>query len=292
MYQINHNQNGWLDRFCARHPRLGIPNLMLYIAIANVAIYLIDTFSLGGMSLSSLLIFSRAAIFQGQVWRLITFVLVPLSGDILMKGTGLFFVAISAYFYYWIGSMLERQWGTTKFTVFYVSGVILNIIVGMITGYATIYYVNMSMFFAFATLFGETRVLFMYIIPVKVKWLAWLDAAYFIWEILQFLMAGLYLFALLPVVAILNYLIYFWNDFRYLFFKTKRRAANNVINFQQNAKAAQKAREHQNYHHKCAVCGVTDVDDPDMEFRYCSKCDGYYCYCMNHINSHVHIHKD
>ena len=46
------------------------------------------------------------------------------------------------------------------------------------------------------------------------------------------------------------------------------------------------------YRHKCAVCGITDADHPEMEFRYCSKCDGYFCYCMDHINSHVHVHKD
>lgn len=285
MYQYN-NHVSWLDKFCAKHPRLGIQNLMLWIAIANVAVCLMDSFSLGTIPLSYMLSFSRDAIFSGQIWRLITFVFVP-------QSSGLVWVVISAYFYYWIGSLLEREWGTTKFTVFYMSGVVLNILFGLVTGYASMWYVNLSMFFAFATLYGDMRVLLFFFIPIKVKWLAWLDAALFAWDILQFLLSGHYLLALLPLVAILNYFIYFWQDFRYLFAGIKRRASPNVVNFKKAQKQAQKkAKETGGYAHKCAVCGITDADDPNMEFRYCSKCDGYYCYCMNHINNHVHIHKD
>ena len=123
MYQ---NNVSWLDKFCARHPKFGIPNLMLYIAVGNVAIYLIDLFSMGGLSLASILSFSRSAILHGQIWRLVSFVFLSESGDLLFfRGTGIFFVLISAYFYWWIGSLLEREWGTTKFTVFYLGGVVL-----------------------------------------------------------------------------------------------------------------------------------------------------------------------
>lgn len=280
------NNVTWLDRFCAKHPRFSIPNLMLYIAIANVGIALIDMFGMGGVSLSNMLYFSRDAILSGQIWRLLTFVFVP-------ENSGLFFAAISAYFYYWIGSMLEREWGSTKFTVFYVGGVVLNIIFGMVTGYASMYYVNLSLFFAFATLYGDMQVLLFFIIPIKVKWLAYLDAALFLWGIVSNLLGGYVLSALLPVVAILNYFIFFWQDFRYLFGRAKRRTSPNVINFKKAQKQAQKkAKETGGYIHKCAVCGITDADDPNMEFRYCSKCDGYYCYCMDHINNHIHIHGD
>lgn len=280
-----HNNTTWLDRFCAKHPRFGIPNLMLYIAIANVAIALIDMFSLGGVSLTYMLSFSRDLILRGQIWRLVTFILVP-------ESSGIFYVALGAYFYYWIGSMLEREWGTTKFTVFYLAGVVLNILFGMVTGYASMYYVNLSLFFAFATLFGDMQVLLFFIIPIKVKWLAWLDAALFAWSVLSNLLGGHLLYALLPLVAILNYAVFFWQDFKYLFSRAKRRTSPNVINFKKAQKQAQqKAKETGGYTHKCAVCGITDADNPNMEFRYCSKCDGYYCYCMEHINSHIHIHE-
>lgn len=286
------NNVSWLDRFCAKHPRFGIPNLMLYIAIGNVAIYLIDLFSMGGIPLSAMLSFDRGAIFQGQIWRLVSFVFVSMSGDVLLRGTGIFFVAISAYFYWWIGSLLEREWGTTKFTVFYLGGVVLNILFGLVAGDANMYYVNLSMFLAFAALYPDMQVLFMFLIPIKVKWLAWIDAAVFAWAVLSSLLRGSWIGALLPIVAILNFFIFFWQDFRYLFAKAKRRTSPTVINFKKAQKQAKKqAKGTKGYTHKCAVCGITDADDPNMEFRYCSKCDGYYCYCRDHINNHVHIHK-
>ena len=283
----------WIDKFCRDHPNFGIPNLMLYIAVANVAIYLLDTFSLGA-SISSMLSFDRYSILHGQIWRLVTFVFLPQSGDFLFfKGSGIFFVVLSAYFYFWIGSLLEREWGTAKFTVFYLGGVLLNILFGLVAGTASMHYVNLSMFFSFATLYPDMQVLLFMIIPIKVKWLAWIDAALFAWGVVSNLLMLNWVGALLPIVAILNYLIFFWQDFRYLFARTRRQASPTVINFKKAQKQAKKkAKETGGYTHKCAVCGLTDADDPGMEFRYCSKCDGYYCYCMNHINNHVHIHQD
>lgn len=283
MYQ---NHVSWLDKFCARHPKFGIPNLMLYIAIGNIAIYLIDLFSMGGLSLASFLSFNRYAILHGQIWRLVSFVFISESGDLLLRGTGVFFVLISAYFYWWIGSLLEREWGTVKFTVFYLGGVALNILYGLLTGYASMSYVNLSMFFAFATLYPDMEILLFMILPVKVKWIAWIDGALFVWAVVSNLLVGRWIGALLPIVAVLNYLIFFWPDFRYLFAKTKRRTSAQTINFK---KAQKELRERRGYLHKCAVCGVTDQDSPDMEFRYCSKCSGYYCYCANHINNHTHV---
>ena len=281
-----------IDKFCREHPRFGIPNLMLYIAIANVAIYLIDTFSaVGGISLSDMLYFSRDAIFHGQIWRLITFVLLPQGGNLFgIQGTGIFTVVLSAFFYYWIGRLLENQWGTARFNAFYLMGILLNIVFGLIVGYASMYYINLSMFFSFAFLFPDSWVRLFYIIPVKVKWLAWVDAALFVWDILKLIFYGAPLLALLPVLAILNFLIFFWSDItdvvgRYTH-RFQHQHSKQTVNFK---KATKTAYEQKGYIHKCAVCGKTDTDYPDMEFRYCSKCNGYYCYCEEHINNHVHI---
>lgn len=141
----------WLDRFCYKHPRLGIPGLMKYIVIANVAVYLMDMFSNGYFS--AMLRFYPALIMEGQVWRLLTFIFVPTSGGFIL------WFALTTLFYYYIGNALENQWGSTRFTVFYGVGVLLNIFTGMVTYWisgafletASMYYVNMSMFFAFAT---------------------------------------------------------------------------------------------------------------------------------------------
>lgn len=282
----------WLDRFCYKHPRLSIPGLMRYIVIGNVLVYLLDLFSIGGGSIgSSWFSFNTSAILSGQVWRLVTFIFVP------MGSSNIFFFAITLYFYYFIGNALEREWGSNKFTIFYFFGVLLNILIGFLVGGASMYYVNMSMFFAFATLYPDLQFLLFFIIPVKAKWLAWIDAAYFAIAVVRYLVAGYFLMALIPVVAVLNYLLFFASDIGNMFSNAKRRAqwkaqtrrgptygGPKVVNFHDA-----KTKTKETYLHRCAVCGRTDVSDPQMEFRYCSRCNGYYCYCADHINSHVHI---
>ena len=266
-----------IDRFCYKHPRFGIPNLMLAIVICNAIVFVLDLVSSG--TLSPLLYFNRHLILHGQVWRLITFVMVPGYSNII-------WLAIGLYFYWFIGSNLEREWGAGKFTIYYFSGVLLTAIVGMITGYASITYINLSLFLAFATLFPNLQFLLFFIIPVKAKWLAWLDGALLAVSFISYLVQGSIAGAVLILVSILNYLIYFWDDLIYFVRRQKRSTSRQAMNFK---RAAEAKRDAKGYLHKCAVCGRTDTDYPDLEFRYCSKCKGYYCYCMDHINNHVHI---
>ncbi len=286
----------WLDRFCRKHPRLTLPGLMRYIVIGNVLVYLLDFFGTNGYPIaSSLLGFSADAIAHGQIWRIVTFIFVPLSGQNPVV------FALSLYLYYFIGNALEREWGSNKFTIFYFFGVVLNILVGFLVGGASMHYVNLSMFFAFATLYPDLQFLLFFIIPVKAKWLAWFDAAFFALSVLRYLFQGHLLLALIPVVAIFNYLLFFATDIsdQVSYWRTRaaqkrkqqqyRQAYQNpggpkVVNFH-DAKTQTKP----NYLHKCAVCGKTDRTDPQMEFRYCSRCNGYYCYCADHINNHIHI---
>ena len=281
----------WLDRFCYNHPNFGIPGLMKYIAIGNVAVFLLDLFSTR-MSFTALIDFYPALVLQGQVWRLLTFVFVPINSH------PIWFV-FSVMLYYFLGNALERQWGSARFSLFYGLGVLLNVLVGFVLYFASgrspyvttnMYYVNMSLFFAFATLYPDTQFMVYFIIPIKVKWLAWLDAALFAFAILQALFYGQPLMAAVPIVAILNYLVFFWDDLTGMARRTGERAAYRArpqtINFK---KAQKQVQQRRGYLHKCAVCGVTDADHPNMEFRYCSKCSGYYCYCMDHINNHTHV---
>lgn len=270
--------NKLIDRFCYKHPRFGIPNLMLYMIIGNALVYILDEFS--SYTFSSIISFYLPAIARGEIWRLITFIFVPESHSNFL------FFALTLYFYYFIGSALEREWGSGKFTVFYLLGVVLNIVVGLFTGYANMFYVNMSLFFAFASLYPDLQFLLFFIIPVKAKWLAWIDAAFFALMILTNLFSGNWPGALLAVVAILNYLIFFWDSLSYLAKRSHYSRSKTAVNFKQSVN---KVKQQKGYLHKCAVCGRTDTDYPDLEFRYCSKCKGYYCYCIDHINNHVHI---
>jgi membrane associated rhomboid family serine protease len=281
--------SNWLDRFCYKHPRFGIPNLMFYIIAGNILVYMLDHFS--GNTFSQSIAFIPYDIIHGQIWRLVTFVFIP------VDESNIFFLAINCYFYYFIGNMLEREWSNGKFTMFYLVGVLFNILAGFIIaliygGFSTpeittnMFFVNMSLLFAFATLFPNLQLLLFFIIPIKAKWMAWIAGALYLIEIVPTLIQGSFAILILPVVALLNYLIFFWGDLSYVFKKVKRRTSPQVMNFK---KAQKKAKETKGYLHKCAVCGITDTERPDMEFRYCSKCNGYYCYCMDHINSHVHV---
>ncbi len=282
-----------VDRFCYKHNNWGIAGLMRYIVIANVFVFLMDMFS----SFSSWLAFVPYLIFEeGQIWRLLTFVAVPEHG--FDGAWSILWFTISSMCYFFIGTNLEYRWGTPRFTMFYGMGILLNLIGGLILSpfyyysiTATMYYVNLSLFFSIATLYPNMEFRLYFIIPVKAKWLGWIFGGLFAYDIVMRLMAGAFILALVPMLAIFNYFLFFWDDISAFLFKGKHRAKQQFrpqhkpIDLQQ---AQKKIQQQKGYLHKCTICGVTDADNPDMDFRYCSKCEGYYCYCMDHINDHQH----
>ena len=275
---------GPIDKFCARHPRFGLPNLMLYIAVGQAAVGLLSLFTNG--SLLSRLMFLSPSIFHGEIWRLVTFIFVP-------RTANPFYLLLSCYVIFWTGQMLEREMGTAKFNLFYLCGVVLSALLGLLIGYADIYYIHLSIFLIIATLYGEMQVLFMFVIPIKMKWLALLDVVLVLVDVVRYAQVGLWFFALAPLASFVNYFIFTWPFWSMKLGVVRRQADPQVINFKKAQRQAQKkAKETGGYLHKCAVCGVTDAIEPDMEFRYCSKCDGYHCYCADHINNHIHIRQD
>lgn len=273
-----------VDRFCGRHPGFGVPNLMMIVVIGNVLVWLFSMMDTTG-TLLGYLTFSPYYILRGQVWRLVTFVLIP-------EGSSLISIALSLYFYYFIGSTLERQWGQAKFTLYYISGMLFTIVYGFaiyfiagINCYVTATYINLSMFFSFATLFPETRVLLFFMIPIKIKWLAYIDAAFFVVAVLL----GSFPANLLPVVAVLNYLL-FCGDWLLDYVRPSRvKQRSRTVKFKQEVSRMNWERENRPYSRRCEICGRTDADYPNLEFRYCSRCAGFHCYCMDHINNHTHF---
>ena len=280
------------QRFCAAHPRFGIPNLMRVIVIGNVAVYVLMLLTQANdANALSFLTFNLNALLHGEVWRLVTFVFVP-------AYSSPFALLISLYFYYWIGSTLERQWGTAKFNLYYISGALLTVLgvvlASLITGnpYLTAAgtgYVNLSMFFAFAFLFPDTTVLLFFILPVKMKWLAYLDGALFAFDIIKAIGAHNWAGVVLPIVALLNFAVFIWPEVHYLKERAKYQNSRKTVQFRQAQQQQAKQAQQQGYRHKCAVCGRTDTDYPDLQFRYCSKCVGYHCFCQDHIFNHVHF---
>ena len=281
-----------VQRFCAAHPRFGIPNLMRVIVIGNVAVYVLMLLTQAIVANAlSFLTFNLNALLHGEVWRLVTFVFVP-------AYSSPFALLISLYFYYWIGSTLERQWGTAKFNLYYISGALLTVLgvvlASLITGnpYLTAAgtgYVNLSMFFAFAFLFPDTTVLLFFILPVRMKWLAYLDGALFAFDIIKAIGAHNWAGVVLPIVALLNFAVFIWPEVHYLKERAKYQNSRKTVQFRQAQQQQAKQAQQQGYRHKCAVCGRTDTDYPDLQFRYCSKCVGYHCFCQDHIFNHVHF---
>ncbi len=277
--------NDAIDRFCALHPRLGIPNLMRYIVAANAAIYIFSIFDRSGLLLSTLAM-DPISVLHGQVWRIVTFVLIP-SGDRPWK------VLLSLLFYFWLGEAMERLWGSTKFMVYYVSGMLLSVLASflalLLDGFAVpLYgagYVNAALFFAYALTYPDAIVRVFYIIPVKMKWLAIVEAVLYALAVVGGVVAGAWGLALMPVVSMLNLFIFFSPDFFRKADQVRARSRREAVQFRQ---AVKEQKRQKGYNHKCEVCGRTDTDFPHLQFRYCSKCSGYHCFCEDHIFNHTH----
>lgn len=284
------------ERFCFRNRTKGIPNLMLYITLGSAIVYLMSMFD-ENFLLYSYLCFDRAKILQGQVWRLFTYVFTYGIGDY-----NLILVAIGLMCYFSLGRAMENVWGTFRFNLFYLSGIVLMDIYAMVFNtWADVTYLNMSLFLGYATLYPDAHFLLLFIIPVRAWVFALVDLAITLYQVIVLTAAGAFPYNLFPLVAIANYFLFFGKDVlnlipvswqanaRRLFRKKpKSSPAPKTIPFAGSYQASH-AQVKAPYTHRCTVCGRTDVSDPELEFRYCSKCSGYFCYCEEHISNHTHV---
>lgn len=280
------------ELFCYRNRHKGIPNLMLYICIGTALVYGISAVA-GNYTLYALLCFNKTAILHGQVWRLITYPLTMNNGSML-------FMVITLFCYYSIGNAMENQWGTLKFNLFYLTGVLMMDIYAMIFNCtASVYYLNMSLFMSFATMYPQASFLLFFVIPIKAWVFALFDLIMILLGVFSFPFTAANLF---PLIALANYFLFFGKDvlnviplswqanFRRLFRKTPKQPNIKVVPFPKAGNyEATTAAPKAPYTHRCTVCGRTDISAPELEFRYCSRCKGYYCYCSDHISNHSHI---
>lgn len=304
--------------FLNKNRQKGIPNLMLWICISNAIVFVLNYFF--SLPIVDLLIFSSEKIMQGQIWRLFSFIFTfaAMSGSLFGSLIGAIFTIL---FYNWVGKLLEQVMGRLRFNLFYLYGILLMDLYLMLIYWifdvptvADAHYLNLSMFLATATFIPEDKVFIYFVIPVKMKWLAWLDLGICLYQTIKFyvdygallgylptmLCIGICLYALQPWVSILNYVLFFGKSVKHLFpgvratYQTRKRQhefrqakqPEPTPDWAKNYRSASGARP---YRHKCTVCGRTDTDCPDLEFRYCSRCNGYFCYCIDHINNHTHV---
>ena len=290
------------DRFCLKHHDKGIPNLMLYIVIGSAIVYIMSMIK-GGSFLYEFLRFDKAAILRGQVWRLFTYVLTysPASSP--------FLILIAFYFFYMLSRSVESRLGTLRFNLFYFTGVVMMDIFAMIfcpvadvTIQGQIYpaslfsysiygdmgfYLHLSILLMFASCSPDAQFLVLFFIPVKAWFLGLVYLVLITIDIIN--LSAFFPHCLFPLVGLLNYLLFAGSDVRNLFpfmqqhAPRQKKPVGAPIPFRKQEPAKP------DYHHRCAVCGRTDISDPQLEFRYCSRCNGYYCYCQDHINDHTHI---
>ena len=282
------------ERFCYQNRNKGIPNLMLYITVGSAIVYLLSQID-DSYTLYNALCFDRSLILQGQIWRLLTYVFTYSGNNILMTLIGLLC-------YFSLGKAMENRWGTFRFNLFYLTGVVLMDIFCMVFGgWADITYLNLSLLLGYATLYPDAHFLLFFIIPVK----AWILALFYLgitlYQVFMLTYMGLIPYNLFPLISIANYFLFFGKDVlnviplswrlnaRRLFKKKPKQKTGSVPFPTAGSYEASTAKPKESYTHKCTVCGRTDVTNPELEFRYCSRCNGYHCYCEDHISNHTHI---
>ena len=198
--------NQLLTKLERKFGRFAIPHLMSIILVGMVVIFCFDILTQFNPNMtntvSSLFAFDLEQIKQGQIWRVISFVFLP-------PATSILFAVFEFYFVWLIGTALENQWGSFKFNIYYLIGIIGTVIVGFCTGYATNIYLNLSMFLAFAILFPEFEVYLFFFIPIKIKWIGLADG---ILLLVMFIAGGLETKLLLHV-SVLNLVLFFGKDF-------------------------------------------------------------------------------
>jgi membrane associated rhomboid family serine protease len=190
----------WLNKLERKFGRYAISNLMYYIIGITLAVYIVQYVL--NISAYRYLAFIPGLIMKGQVWRIITFIFIPPASSIVT-------IAFVMYFYYMMGTTLENEWGTFKFNIYYLFGMIGTIIAAFLTGDGTSVYLNLSLFLAFAYLFPDIEILLFFILPVKVKWIAYMDWAYFIFSLIFGTMST----RVAAIASLINFFIFFGDDF-------------------------------------------------------------------------------
>ena len=305
-----------IDKLERKFPRFGIPNLMRYVICINIAgavLGLLDAVNAFGVPIyANYLSLDFYQIAHGQVWRLITFLLYPvydLAGRSMF--INLIWFALWAYLYLTFGTALERAWGKFRFTLFYIGGIIFIILATlvfylinvsmygpesrelfgiMIGSSVTLEYLNETVFLAYALLMPDMQFLLYFIIPIKAKWLAYVSLGLLGFNFVMFIIRGQYYGIALILGAMINFCIFYFLGRGKQNIKGQYEQHRRKQEFQRaTRRPVEPSSGGRSTMHRCAICGRTELDDPRLEFRYCSKCNGSYEYCSDHLFSHTHV---
>lgn len=284
----------WLDKLERKIGRFAIPNLTVYLLMAYVIGYVTRYLM---PELLSWLTLEPALILRGQVWRIITWIFIAPSDNLL-------FFVIMIWLYYSLGSALERTWGTFRYNLYIISGILFTLVGAFVlygilsvmygkylpegtavlfsnSGLFSVSYIYMSIFLAFAVTYPDMEVLLYFIIPIKMKWMGIVYGVLILYSVVR----GGMVERIAILASILNFIIFFFGTRDLRRYSPKERA--------RKARFQRQSAPHMHYangaKHRCAVCGRTELDDPCLEFRFCSKCNGNYEYCQDHLFTHEHV---
>lgn len=284
----------FMNKLERKFGKYAIANLTKYIIIGYIIGYVLEI-SAGFTKVNILgwLTMNPALVMKGQIWRLVTWVVTPPSSFSI-------FTLVMLFFYYSIGNVLEQTLGRFRYNLYIFSGIFmtaLGIMVmywfSLITNntegivllslyadyFVTTYYLCLSMYLAFAVCYPDMRVMLYFIIPVKVKWMAWFDVALIAFS---FVVSNSWVERAVIIISLLNFLIFFLTTRNY------RRVSPREIHRKQQYYKQVKSKTNIT-RHKCAICGRTEESGDELEFRFCSKCNGNYEYCQEHLFTHEHI---
>lgn len=286
--------------------KYAIPNLTMYLIICYGIGYLLQLLAPAAYYYMML---DPYKILKGQIWRLVTWVLIP------PENSNIFFVLIMLYLYYSLGNLLERIWGTYKYNVYIFSGILYTILGSFVLylycligkgqplimgeyfypgvyqlangsyvnfGQFSTYYINMSIFLACAASIPDVQVMLMFIFPIKVKWLG---IIYGIMLVINCIQGGFSTWIVIGF-SLLNFIIFFIRA------KGKMHLSPRQVKMRHDFRQKMRSAEFESRSvtkHKCAICGRTELDGDDLEFRFCSKCNGNYEYCQYHLFTHEHV---
>ncbi|HUM82845.1 MAG TPA: hypothetical protein PLN48_03605 [Lachnospiraceae bacterium] len=307
--------NNFLNKMERKFGKYAVPHLTMIMIACYVIGYVLQMIN---PNAADYMMLEPAYILKGQVWRIITWIIIPpnsMSTDLL----GGFFTIVMLFFYLSIGNSLEKAWGDFRYNVYIFGGMLITLIAAFICyfvfsailggpvsiGYAfSTYYITTSIFLAFAATFPDARVMLYFVIPIKVKWLGIVYAAFIVYDMTQYirLIAGgqvIYWVMIIAMIAsLLNFVIFFLSTRSFHRFSPQEQKRRRE--FRQAMEKAQRSTasgEGSSGHvvrgpaprHRCEICGRTDISNPELEFRYCSKCSGNHEYCMDHLYTHTHI---
>lgn len=263
----------WLSRLQQRLEPYAIPNLPLWLIVGQGMLYGV---ALADPSLRDRLALIPNNVIGGEYWRLLSFIFMP-------PDTHPVWLFFALYFFHLTGSALEHFWGSLRFNLFLLIGYIATLAAAfsfpeLRNSPHTNAFIGSSVFLAFAKLYPNYQISIYFIFPIRVYWIALLTWLLLITNVI---LSSSWAERCYVLAGILNYMLFFRGEIFRGAITQERRMRQQITNIRQSGERS--------FAHRCIVCGLTDADDPNMEFRYCSRCDGVPCYCSQHLTDHQHI---